>query len=177
MAKFYKVLVTGTFNAGKTTFVETLSDIDPVNTDKAITIPIEQVVKESTTTALDYGQVKINNDVAVHLFGTPGQPRFDFMHDILARGMDGFIFLVDANDPRRLDQAGHLLTLLKEMGRVPFVVVANKADLQGLSTEELRRQLILSTDDLIVPCVATDKVSVQTVVEQFVALVEQGVMA
>jgi len=46
MAKFYKVLVTGTFNAGKTTFVETLSDIDPVNTDKATTNPIEQAVKE-----------------------------------------------------------------------------------------------------------------------------------
>lgn len=177
MAKFYKVLVTGTFNAGKTTFVETLSDIDPVNTDKATTNPIEQAVKESTTIALDYGQVKINNDVTVHLFGTPGQPRFDFMYDILARGMDGFIFLVDANDPRRLDPAGQLLTLLKEMGRVPFVVAANKVDLQGLSTEALRSQLLLSTDDLVMPCVATDKDSAQTVVEQFIALAEQGVMA
>ena len=96
MSKIYKFVITGAFNAGKTTFVNTLSDISTVNTDRAIRDSIESAIKASTTTALDYGQVQMDEALTVHLFGTPGQPRFDFMRHILSKGMDGFVFLVDA---------------------------------------------------------------------------------
>jgi len=72
MTRLYKVVVTGMFNAGKTTFVNTLSDIDIVNTDKVIRRRAEVKVKPATTVALDYGKVRLNKNVNIHLFGTPG---------------------------------------------------------------------------------------------------------
>jgi small GTP-binding protein len=172
MAKLYKLVVTGIFNAGKTTFVSTLSDIDMVNTDKATSSRVEKKIKSTTTVALDYGRVKINNHSIVHLFGTPGQDRFDFMRDILTEEMDGFIFLVDSTDSQTLPQATRLLTLFKKLGPVPYLVVANKTDRRGLSSEEIRNQLRLSARQPVVSCVATNTDSVRAVVERLIAMIE-----
>jgi small GTP-binding protein len=172
MAKLYKLVVTGAFNAGKTTFVSTLSNIGVVNTDKATHRRDEAKVKSATTVALDYGQVSINGGLKVHLFGTPGQDRFDFMHELLADGMHGFIFLIDAADQSTLKQAAELLTLFKKRGNVPYLLVANKADRKGLSGEEIRKRLNLPPKQPIVPCIATDKRSVQAVVERLVTMIE-----
>lgn len=172
MTKLYKLVVTGAFNAGKTTFVSTLSNIDVVNTDKTTHRRDEAKIKSATTVALDYGQVNINGNLKVHLFGTPGQDRFDFMHELLADGMHGFIFLVDATDQRTLKQATELLTLFKKRGNVPYLLVANKADRKGLSDEEIRKRFKLSAKQPIVPCIATDKRSVQAVVEHLVTMIE-----
>jgi small GTP-binding protein len=174
MTKLYKLIVTGAFNAGKTTFVETLSDIDIVNTDKITRRRAETKVKPATTVALDYGRVKINNNAAIHLFGTPGQDRFDFMRNLLADGMDGFIFLVDSTDRSTLHKATELLTLFKKRGNVPYLLVANKADRKGLSRGEIRRALNLSKRQPIVSCVATDKASARAVTERLIAMIEAG---
>ena len=168
----YKLVVTGAFNAGKTTFIKTLSDIDPVGTDKTTRYKSEAKVKSTTTVALDYGQVNINGGSKVHLFGTPGQARFDFMHDLLTDGMDGFFFLVDITDRRTFTQANALLNQFRKRARVPYLLVANKADCQGLSPEEIKRQFKLPPKQPVVSCVATDKNSVQVVVEQLVMMIE-----
>jgi small GTP-binding protein len=172
MTKLYKLVVTGAFNAGKTTFVNTLSDLAVVNTDKTTHLKNEAKVKSATTVALDYGQVNINGGPKVHLFGTPGQARFDFMHELLADGMDGFIFLIDATDRGTLKQATELLSLFRKRDNVPYLLVANKVDRKGLSDVEIRKRLKLPQKQPIVPCVATDKSSVQTVVERLVAMIE-----
>ncbi len=172
MTKLYKLVVTGPFNAGKTTFVKTLSDIDVVNTDKITHRRAETKVKPTTTVALDYGRVEINNNAAIHLFGTPGQDRFDFMRDLLADRMDGFIFLVDSTDRSTLNKATELLSLFKKRGNVPYLLVANKADCKGLSQTEIRKALNLSQKQPIVSCVATDKTSTRAVTEQLVAMIE-----
>lgn len=174
MTKLYKVVITGAFNAGKTTFVNTLSEIDPVNTDKTTRSPAENKVKTSTTVALDYGKVKINQHSAVHLFGTPGQDRFDFMREILTEEMHGFIFLVDSTDRPSLKPAIELLRAFKKHKNVPFLLAANKADQKGLSDEEIRQALKLPAQQLIVPCVATNKKSAQAVVERLIAMIEIG---
>ena len=157
MTKLYKLVVTGMFNAGKTTFVNTLSDIDAVNTDKATHHSAEAQVKPATTIAMDYGTVKINNQIDIHLFGTPGQDRFDFMRDLLTDGMHGFIFLVDSTDRGSLDKATRLLALFKKQGNVPYLLAANKADQKGLSHREIRKQINLPPQQPITPCVDRDK--------------------
>jgi small GTP-binding protein len=172
MTKLYKLVVTGAFNAGKTTFVRTLANGDVVDTEKLTHRRDEAKVKPTTTVALDYGQVSISRDLKVHLFGTPGQDRFDFMHDLLANGMHGFIFLVDSTDRSSLSQATELLTLFRKRGRVPYLLVANKADRNGLSREEIRKRLKLPQKQPIVSCVGTDKASVQAVVERLVTMIE-----
>src|SRR5438128_2175595 len=77
-----KVLITGAFNAGKTRFIRSASDVPPVLTEEA-TYERESAVKTSTTVALDYGKVMLR-DVHIYLFGTPGQERFFFMRELLA---------------------------------------------------------------------------------------------
>jgi len=172
MSKLYKLVVTGAFNAGKTTFVNTLSHIDAVNTDKTTRQKNEARLKPSTTVALDYGRVRLNKSCNVHLFGTPGQARFDFMHELLADGMHGFIFLIDSTDRQSLKQATDLLALFRQRGHVPYLLVANKTDCHGLSGAEIRRRLQLPQQQPLVPCVATDKTSVRAVVERLVAMIE-----
>ena len=83
MTNVYKVIVTGPFNAGKTAFVSTISDIAVVTTEKKITTE-DRGIKNETTVAMDYGRAEIDDKV-LHLSGTPGQTRFNFMWDILAR--------------------------------------------------------------------------------------------
>lgn len=174
MSKLYKLVVTGAFNAGKTTFVKTLSEIDPINTDKTNHSRIENKIKTTTTVAMDYGKVKINQHSSVHLFGTPGQDRFDFMREILAEEMHGFIFLVDSTDHHRLEQASELLRVFKGQKNVPFLLAANKADKKGLNSEEIRQALKLSARQPVVSCIATDKKSARAVVEHLIAMIEAG---
>ena len=170
MRRSYKIVVTGLFNAGKTTFVNTLSDIEVVETDRT-TRRSEARIKPKTTVALDYGKVKLNRNLDIHLFGTPGQDRFEFMRDLLAEGMHGFIFLVDSTDRRSLNQAADLLTLFRGQRSVPYVLAANKADKQVLNRADIKRALNLNGQPVI-PCIATDKASVRNVVERLVTLIE-----
>jgi len=172
MPKLYKVVVTGLFNAGKTTFVNTLSDIDAVGTERSTSRNGEAKIKPTTTVALDYGRVKLQPDVEIHLFGTPGQDRFDFMRDLLAESMHGFIFLVDSTDRATLRQAANLLASFKNRGNVPYLLVANKADQNGLSSAEIRTRLRLPQSQPVASCIATNKASVKGVVEQLVTMLE-----
>jgi signal recognition particle receptor subunit beta len=81
-----KIVVTGPFNSGKTEFIKTVSEIDVVSTERKITAEQEKI-KESTTVAMDFGRITVDDDLVLYLFGTPGQKRFDFMWEILSEGM------------------------------------------------------------------------------------------
>ena len=165
MGRVYKVLVTGPFNAGKTEFTRTISDIPIVTTERRISDQL-QSVKDETTVAMDYGQFRLDGDL-FHLHGTPGQPRFDFMWDILSKEMQAFIVLVDSNDREGLLEAKRLIRLFRRKGRVPYLVAANKQDLDNaLSVEAIGRALGLDEKIPLVPCVATDKASVASVLKE-----------
>ncbi len=162
--KSYKVIVTGPFNAGKTEFVRTASDIEIVTTERRITDP--QMVREDkgeTTVAMDYGHKRLG-DATIHLYGTPGQARFEFMWKILSREMDAFILLVDSSDKASLMDVKQIIRLFRKQAHVPYLVVANKQDKDKvLSTQEIRKLLSLPDEVMIVPCVATDPASVKQV--------------
>lgn len=89
-----KIVVTGPVGAGKTTAIATLSDIAPVRTDAAAS-DMTRKLKPETTVAFDYGVVHLHGAERVHLYGTPGQERFDFMWDILRKGAAGVVLLID----------------------------------------------------------------------------------
>ncbi len=173
MGETYKVVVTGTFNVGKTEFVRTISDIPIVSTEKRITDDLAST-KEETTVAMDYGHVRIGDDL-FHLYGTPGQPRFDFMWDILAKEMHAFILLVDSSTPEGLLSAKQLIRIFNHKSDVPFMVVANKRDKHGiLSIEEISRRLGLEDGPPVLSCVAIDKTSVHSVLEKLQHLLHKS---
>src|SRR3972149_1227288 len=103
-----KMVITGPFSAGKTEFIRTISEIDVVSTERRISSDAERV-KETTTVAMDFGRITVDDDLVLYLFGTPGQKRFDFMWEILSEGMLGFIVMVDSSRPETFREAKSIL--------------------------------------------------------------------
>lgn len=90
----YKIIFTGPVGAGKTTAINSISDLPPIKTD-AVASDMAKSRKASTTVAMDYGVMNLTGGEKLHLYGTPGQERFDFMWDILITGGIGLVLLLD----------------------------------------------------------------------------------
>ncbi|MBE9474032.1 MAG: ATP/GTP-binding protein [Chloroflexi bacterium] len=158
-----KMVVTGPFNAGKTEFIQSVSEIDVVSTERRISSEIERI-KETTTVAMDFGRITIDNEMALYLFGTPGQKRFDFMWEILSEGMLGFVVIVDSTRPETFREARKILETFRAYAPTPYVVAANKQDCDDAwETDDMRIALRLSHEIKILDCVAMSKDSVKTV--------------
>jgi small GTP-binding protein len=158
-----KMVVTGPFNSGKTAFIRSVSEIDVVSTERKISSESERV-KETTTVAMDFGRITVDDDLVLYLFGTPGQKRFDFMWEILAEGMLGFIVMVDSARPETFREARGILQTFRAYAPTPYVVAANKQDLDDAwDVEDLRIALKLDSKIKMLPCIAMDKETVKTV--------------
>jgi GTPase SAR1 family protein len=96
-----KMVITGPFSSGKTEFIRSISEIEVVSTEREISSEAEKKQKDATTVAMDFGRITVDDDLVLYLFGTPGQRRFDFMWEILAEGMLGFVVMVDSAKPMR----------------------------------------------------------------------------
>lgn len=158
-----KIVVTGPFNAGKTEFIRSVSEIDVVSTERKITAEAEKI-KESTTVAMDFGRITIDQDLVLYLFGTPGQKRFDFMWEILSEGMLGFIVIIDSTRPETFREARRILETFRAYAPTPYVVAANKQDLpEAWDLEDMRVALRLDPKIKFLPCVAKTKGKVKNV--------------
>ncbi len=158
-----KMVVTGPFSAGKTQFIQAVSEIDVVQTERKITSEAEKI-KASTTVAMDFGRITIDDDLVLYLFGTPGQRRFDFMWEILSEGMLGFVVLVDSARPETFQEAKSILNTFRAYAPTPYVVAANKQDHpDAWDPEDLRIALRIDPRVKLLPCVAIEKESVKEV--------------
>ena len=156
-----KIVVTGPFSAGKTQFIRSVSEIEPVATERKITAESEKV-KDTTTVAMDFGRITVDDELTLFLFGTPGQKRFDFMWEILSEGMLGFIVVVDSTSPETFREARSILETFKAYAPTPFVVAANKQDKKDAwEMDDMRVALRLDPRVKFLPCVATNKESVK----------------
>lgn len=152
-----KILVTGPFDAGKTTFVHAIST-------RAISVD-----RLGTTIALDHGHLDYKG-YSADIFGTPGQERFDPIIKLLSGESMGVFLVMDSTNPADFVRAKHMLEITKSYG-LPYVVVANKQDMPGaLTPEEIREQFNLPDDVPVVPAVAKDKIGV---FEAFEVLIEK----
>ena len=158
-----KMVITGPFNSGKTAFIQSVSEIDVVATERKISSEIEKI-KETTTVAMDFGRITVDQDLVLYLFGTPGQKRFDFMWEILSEGMLGFIVMVDSTRPETFREARSILETFRAYAPTPYVVTANKQDLaDAWDIDDMRIALRLDPNLKFLPCVATSKDSVKNV--------------
>ena len=159
-----KMVVTGPFSAGKTEFIRSVSEIDVVSTERKISSAREKTVKESTTVAMDFGRITVDDDLVLYLFGTPGQRRFDFMWEILSEGMLGFVVMVDSTRPETFREARSILETFRAYAPTPYVVAANKQDMkEAWEVDDMRHALRLDPKVKLIPCTATDRDSVKAI--------------
>ena len=156
-----KIVVAGGFGTGKTTLVGAVSEIPPMTTEEVLTeasAGVDDLMgvegKTSTTVALDFGRISISPRLVLYLFGTPGQDRFWFMWDELARGAIGAVVLVDT---RRLPASFPAIDYF-ERRRMPFVVAINtcfgKCEYE---IDEVRQALKLDEKVPVVTCDARER--------------------
>ena len=159
-----KMVITGPFSSGKTEFIRSISEIDVVTTERGISSDTERAVKDSTTVAMDFGRITVDDDLVLYLFGTPGQRRFDFMWEILAEGMLGFVVMVDSTKPETFREAKSILETFRAYAPTPYVVAANKQDMpDAWNTDDLRIALRIEEGVKLLPCTASNKDSVKAV--------------
>jgi signal recognition particle receptor subunit beta len=158
-----KIVICGPFASGKTQFIQTISEIAVVSTERPISAPSERI-KATTTVAMDFGRITIDDDLVLYLFGTPGQRRFDFMWEILSEGMLGFVVMVDSTRPETFREARFILETFRAYAPTPYIVAANKQDQpDAWELDDLRVVLRLDPRVHLMPCVATQKPAVKSV--------------
>jgi signal recognition particle receptor subunit beta len=159
----FKILVTGPFAAGKTSLIQSVSQTNVVSTD-VVTSGDESDVKGETTVAMDFGTYRLLDEgVQLLLFGTPGQPRFRFMTNILKGEVDIVAFVIDAQARHTHAAAGvELRSLLSDL-RVPAVIAVNRCD-EMEQAQRIARSLGALAGEAVVPCQLVDSDSGRDVI-------------
>ncbi|WP_062992927.1 GTP-binding protein [Nocardia anaemiae] len=161
-----KIVIAGEMGVGKTTLVGAVSDIVPLKTEALMTDLSSEIDdtsavpdKTTTTVAMDFGRITLNDDLVLYLFGTPGQHRFWFMWDDLSLGAIGAILLVDT---RRVDESFAAVDYFEELG-LPFLVAVNEFEGAPRFPEEAIRDALSLSDDVPVMMIdARDRESAKT---------------
>lgn len=152
-----KIIISGGFGAGKTTAIGTLSEIEPIVTEAAMTVSAAELDvaaegsrKSATTVAMDFGRLTLDDSLVLYLFGTPGQDRFGYMWPDLAGGALGGIVMVDS---RRVADCFVAIDYFEQIG-LPFVVAVNRfAGRETLPLDDVRDATNVDPD---VPVIGVD---------------------
>ncbi len=170
-----KIIFTGPVGAGKTTAIGAISDTPPVGTDVACTDGSRQL-KDTTTVAMDYSYIILEDGSRVHLYGTPGQNRFDFMWKILCRGGIGLVLLLNNDHPEPLAQLEHYLDAFDEFIQATGVVIGiTRTGIADNATIEQYQQRLFERDQ-VYPVFEIDARSsddVKILVHALMAILEQ----
>lgn len=153
MAQVYKLVFAGPVGAGKTTAIQSLSDIEVVSTDAQASDEV-RLLKNTTTVAMDYGLMKLANGDQVRLYGTPGQQRFDFMWEILSENALGLVLMLKASAPDPVADLRHYVQAFRSLiDETALVVGLTHSDVAGCG---VRTAVMAALQELGLPPVVLD---------------------
>ncbi len=158
-----KILVTGPYNSGKSSFVKSISE-------KSVSVDRKAMGAFPTTIAMDIGHVDYKGFLA-DVFGTPGQERFDLILSVLSKEAVGAFILVDSTAPQTFARAKEMIRKTRAES-IPKIIIANKQDLPGaLSPDDIREKMKISKDIPIVPAVVTEKKGIYDAMDALLKLI------
>ncbi len=167
-----RVVVTGPVGAGKSTFIRTISEIEVVDTDRKATDETADL-KAKTTVAMDFGRIRFGANMALHLYGTPGQGRFDFMWDLLIRRAHAFILLVGSHRPQDFRAARRIIAFMHYRVKIPMLIGLTHSDAPNAwATEDIAIALGYPTPYNRPPIVRVNALDQSSVASAIVALIE-----
>ena len=141
-----KIIFTGPVGVGKTTAIAAISDEPPIQTD-ARASDMTLARKANTTVAMDYGVIRLDESTKVHLYGTPGQERFDFMWEILSQGSIGLILMLDNTRSNPLKDLQFFMEAFADLiAMAPMVIGVSKMDLQSKPDLDVYREYLNSNN-------------------------------
>jgi uncharacterized protein len=129
------LVVTGTVGAGKTTFIRSVSEIEVVDTDRKATDDVANL-KQNTTVSMDFGTLQFGDEMALHIYGTPGQTRFDFMWEILIERAHAYVLLIAAHRPSEFHHARRIMNFMNRQAQIPMIIGLTHSDCEGAWTSE-----------------------------------------
>lgn len=167
-----RLVVTGTMGAGKSTFIRSVSEIEVVDTDRGATDETA-LLKEKTTVAFDFGRLQFGSDMALHLYGTPGQTRFDFMWDILIRKAHAYVLLVAAHRPSEFRYGRRIANFMNQRMQIPMIIGLTHTDCPGAWSEEnIALALGYTDENTRPPFVTVNATETASVAQAVIALVQ-----
>lgn len=175
MAKIMEIMrlvVTGTVGAGKSTFIRSASEIAVVDTDRRATDAVTRM-KQNTTVAMDFGTLQFGEDMALHIYGTPGQARFDFMWEILIDRAHAYVLLIAAHRPSEFHHARRIMNFMDRRVQIPMIIGITHGDCEGAwSNEDIVLALGYQDPSKHPPIVSVNAERQESVIDALVALVD-----
>ena len=166
------LVVTGTVGAGKTTFIRSVSEIEVVDTDRKATDDVANL-KQNTTVSMDFGTLQFGDQMALHIYGTPGQTRFDFMWEILIERAHAYVLLIAAHRPSEFHHARRIMNFMNRQANIPMIIGLTHSDCEGAwSSEDIALALGYQEITQQPPIVLVDANDGESVATSLVALVQ-----
>jgi uncharacterized protein len=167
-----RLVVTGTVGAGKSTFIRSVSEIEVVDTDRRATDEVSDL-KQSTTVSMDFGTLQFGEDMALHIYGTPGQVRFDFMWDILIERAHAYVLLIAAHRPGEFHHARRIMNFMNQRAQIPMIIGITHIDCEGAwGIEDIALALGYQSATDRPPMVSVNAEDEESVIDAVIVLVE-----
>ncbi len=166
------LVITGAVGAGKSTYIRSVSEIEVVDTDRKATDEVADL-KQNTTVSMDFGTLQFGPDMGLHIYGTPGQTRFDFMWEILIERAHAYVLLIAAHRPGEFHHARRIMNFMNRKAQIPMIIGITHSDCEGAwTTENIALALGYQDSSQQPPMVLVNAADGESVAMSLITLVE-----